>query len=284
MEFEALPDLPQVKALKRIVSRLWSKDEVQAVWIGGSFGQGNADLYSDVDLRVAVLSAHVDDWTDLDLPVLFEGRCIAHTRSPSTECGILHHLILENGDLYDLWVQNVQKISVDEPCRILGCRDPKLADVLRKSAGSAVPTHRPPPDAHKLRLEIVGFWMNSHKHRKVLHRGLDPLVIVGLQAERTLLIRLWALHAGDYGTDDRQPSIHTLSAQIRTLIEFKEHMLEIMGAPGRTRSELLRVIELHRDEVSRVARGLAKRYSFDYPAELERTVRAGWRDFLSSGS
>ncbi len=125
--------------------------------------------------------------------------------------------------------------------------------------------------------------MNSHKHRKVLHRGMDPLVIVGLQAERTLLLRLWALHGGDYGTDDRQPSIHTLSAQVRTLIESKEHMLEIMGAPGRTRSELLRVIELHRDEVSQVGRGLAKRYSFDYPAELERTVRAGWGDFLSSG-
>lgn len=283
MEFEALPDLPQVKVLKRMVSRLWSREEVQAVWIGGSFGQGNADLYSDVDLRVAVLSAHVDEWADLDLPVLFEGRCIAHTRSPSTGYGLLHHLILDTGDLYDLWVQDVQKISADEPCRILGCRDPKLADVLRESAGSAVPTHRPSPDALKLRLEIVGFWMNSHKHRKVLHRGLDPLVIVGLQTERTLLLRLWALNAGDYDTDDRQPTIHTLSAQVRTLIESKEHMLEIMGAPGRTRSELLRLIELHRDEVSRVGRELAEQYSYDYPEELERTVRACWRDFLSSG-
>ncbi len=283
MEFESLPDLPQVKVLKRIVSRLWSREEVQAVWIGGSFGQGNADLYSDVDLRVAVLSDHMDDWTDLDLPVLFEDRCVAHTRSPFTGCGILHHLILATGDLYDLWVQDVQKISVDEPCSILGCRDPKLADVLRESASSAVPARRTPPDAHKLRQEIVGFWMNSHKHRKVLHRGLDPLVIVGLQTERMLLIRLWALHAGDCDTDDQQPSIHTLSAQVRTLIESKEDMLEIMGAPGRTRSELLRLIELHRDEVSRLGRSLAKRYSYDYPAEVERTVRAGWRDFLSSG-
>lgn len=283
MEFEALPDLPQVEVLKRIVSRLWSRAEVQAVWIGGSFGQVNADLYSDVDLRIAVLSTHVDDWTDLDLPVLFEGRCVAHTRSTFTGCGILHHLILDTGDLYDLWVQDVQIISVDEPIRILGCRDPKLADVLRKSSGSSIPTHRPPPDAHRLRQEIVGFWMNSHKHRKVLHRGLDPLVIVGLQAERTLLLRLWSFHAGDYDTDDRQPSIHTLSAQVRSSIESREHMLEIMGAPGRTRSELLRLIELHRDEISRVGRDLAKRYPFDYPAELERTVRAVWRDFLSSG-
>lgn len=283
MEFEALPNLPQVKVLKRMVSRLWSREEVQAVWIGGSFGQGNADLYSDVDLRLAVLSAHVDEWADLDLPVLFEGRCIAHTRSPSTECGILYHLILDTGDLYDLWVQDVQKISADEPCRILGCRDPKLAEVLRESAGSAVPTHRPPPDALKLRLEIVGFWMNSHKHRKVLHRGLDPLVIVGLQAERTLLLRLWALHAGEYDTNNRSPSIHTLSAQVRTLIKSKDHVLKIMGTPGRTRSELLQLIELHRDEVSRVGRELAEQYSYDYPEELETTVRSCWRDFLSSG-
>lgn len=282
MDFEALPDLPQIKTLKRISSRLWSKEEVQAVWIGGSFGQGNADLYSDVDLRVAVLSTHLDDWADLDLPVLFGGRCIAHKRASFTECGILHHLILDTGDLYDLWVQDVQKVSVDGPCRILECRDPKLADFLLESAGSAVPAHRPHPDADKLRLEIVDFWMNSHKHRKVLHRGLDPLVIVGLQAERALLLRLWALQAGGHESGYRQPSIHTLSAQVRTLSESKEHMLKIMGAPGRTRSELLRLIELHRDEVSRAGRELAKRYSYAYPAELERTVRACWRDFLCS--
>jgi len=131
-------------------------------------------------------------------------------------------------------------------------------------------------------MEIVDFWMNSHKHRKVLHRSLDPLVIVGLQAERALLLRLWAIQADDYGPGDRQPSIHTLSDQVRSLIESKKHTLKILGAPGRTRSELLSLIELHRDEVSRAGRDLAKRYSYEYPAELERMVRACWRDFLSS--
>ncbi|MDE2729563.1 MAG: hypothetical protein OXI19_16175 [Gemmatimonadota bacterium] len=282
MDFEALPDLPQVKILMRIVSRLWSKEEVMAVWIGGSFGQGNADQYSDVDLRVAVHSAHVEDWTDLDLPVLFEGRCVEHKRASFTESGILHHLILDTGDLYDLWVQDIQMVSVDEPRKVLGCRDPRLLDVLRESAGSAVPAQGPSPDADKLRMEIVDFWMNSHKHRKVLHRGLDPLVIVGLQEERALMLRLWALQADDYEPVDRKPSIHALSDQVRSLIESKTHMLKIMGAPGRTRSELLSLIELHRDEVSRTGRDLAKRYSYAYPAELERTVRACWRDFLSS--
>lgn len=282
MDFEALPDLPQIKILMRIVSRLWSKEEVRAVWIGGSFGRGNADQYSDVDLRVAVHSAHVEDWTDLDLPVLFEGRCIEHKRTSLTECGILHHLILDTGDLYDLWVQDIQKVSADEPCKVLGCRDPRLADVLWKSAGSANPAQRPPPDSDKLRLEIVDFWINSHKHRKVLHRGLDPLVIVGLQAERALLLRLWAIQADDCEPGDRQPSIHTLSDQVRTLGESKTHMLKILGAPGRTRSELSSLIELHREEVSRAGRDLAKRYSYEYPTELERTVRACWRDFLAS--
>ncbi|MDE2847109.1 MAG: hypothetical protein OXO51_10410 [Gemmatimonadota bacterium] len=282
MDFEALQDLPQIKILMRIVSRLWSKEEVKAVWIGGSFGQGNADLYSDVDLRIAVLSAHVEDWKDLDLQVLFEGRCIAHKLVFFAECGFIHHLILDTGDQYDLWVQDVQMVSVNEPRKVLGCRDPKLADVLRKSAGSVIPAQRPSPDADKLRMEIVDFWMNSHKHRKVLHRGLDPLVIVGFQAERALLLRLWALQADDYEPGDRQPSIHTLSDQVRSLIESKKHMLTIMGAPGRTRSELLSLIELHREEVSRTGRDFAKRYSYVYPAELERTVRACWRDFLSS--
>lgn len=283
MDFEALQDLPQIKILMRIVSRLWSKEEVKAVWIGGSFARGNADQYSDVDLRVAVLSAHVEAWTDLELPVLFEGRCIEHNRASLTEYGILHHLMLDTGDLYDLWVQDVRKVSVDEPRMILGCRDPRLADVLRKSAaGSAVPAQQPSPDADKLRMEIVDFWMNSHKHRKVLHRGLDPLVILGLQAERALLLRLWALQADDYEPGDRQPSIYTLSDQVRSLIESKKHLLTIMGAPGRTRSELLSLIELQRDEVSRAGRDLAKRYSYEYPAELERAVRACWSDFLSS--
>ncbi len=51
--------------------------------------------------------------------------------------------------------------------------------------------------------------------------------------------------------------------------------------PGRTRLELMESIELHRDEISRVGRTLAVQLSFEYPENVEATVRDYWDDFKS---
>ena len=283
LSFTSLPDLPQIDTLKQVASNIWHNDDVQALWVGGSLAHGRADLYSDIDLRVAVSSEKLKDWQRLDIKTLFAGRCVAHKHQPFGEGGFLHHLLLTTGDLYDLWIQNAEGISTDESCLVLGCRDPQLTPILEASTSSSVAPQETSPDPKIIQQAIVDFWINSHKHCKVLHRGLDTLVLTGIHAERSLLMRLWAVVASGIDAGAQRPSIHSLTAQTRIIMTSKgAKALEILGTPVRTRSELFRMIERLRDEVSVVGHQLAEQLSFTYPADLESTVRDQWRHFLLS--
>ena len=290
LDFSFLPDLPQVETLKRVAPEIWSNEEVRALWIEGSFGQGAADRYSDVDLRLAVPAARFRKWESPDFTALFQGLCIAHQRLFPQEEAILHHVLLETGEMYDLGIQRIDRLALHGTSRLLGCRDPALAGCFTEPASvsaavSVADSSGSPgsdPDPGTVAQLIVDFWINSNKHRKVLHRGLDPMVVVGLQAERAILIRLWAIHASGRDTGTETPTIHTLTPQVRSIGKTGRNALEVLGAPVRNRGELKALIERHRDEVARVGRALAERYAFAYPEGVEETVRAGWDEFLST--
>lgn len=282
LDLSFLPDLPQVETLKRVAPGIWSNEEVRALWIEGSFGQGNADRYSDVDLRLAVPAAQFRKWETPDFTVLFKGLCVAHQRLFPQEAAILHHVLLETGEMYDLGIQRIDRLALHESCRLLGCRDPVLAGNFTESAAVTSGSLDTEPDPGTVGQLIIDFWLNSNKHRKVLYRGLDPMVVVGLQTERAILIRLWAIHASGLDTGAARPTIHTLTPQVRSIGKTGRNALEVLGAPVRDRGELKALIERHRDEVARVGRALAKRYAFDYPEAVEATVRAGWDEFLTT--
>lgn len=286
LDFSFLPDLPQIETLKQVAPAIWSKEDVRVLWIEGSVGQGTADRYSDVDLRLAVPAARFRKWESPDFPALFKGLCIAHQQLFPQEEAILHHVLLETGDMYDLGIQRVDRLALHGTSRLLGCRDPALADSFTEPAAvsAAVSSEliRSDPDPDSVRRVIVDFWINSNKHRKVLYRGLDPMVVVGLQTERAILIRLWAIHASGRDLGAAKPTIHTLTPQIRSIVETGSNALEVLGAPVRTRGEQSALIERHRDEVARVGRALSEQYAFGYPEVVEETVRAGWDEFLST--
>ena len=286
LDFTFLPDLPQVETLKRVAPEIWSNEEVRALWLEGSFGLGSADRYSDVDLRLAVPAARFRKWESPDFTALFKGLCIAHQRLFPQEEAILHHVMLKTGEMYDLGIQRLDRLAIHASSRLLGCREPPLTGYFKDPAAvsSAVSTGslHSNPDPGSIRQVILDFWLNSNKHRKVLNRGLDPMVVVGLQTERAILIRLWAIQASGLDTSTAKPTIHTLTPQIRSIDETGINALEVLGAPVRTRGELKALIERHRDEVARVGRALAERYDFCYPDVAEETVRAGWNAFLST--
>ena len=282
LDFTFLPDLPQVETLKKVAHVIWRNEEVRALWIEGSFGQGTADRYSDVDLRLAVPASRFRQWETPDLTALFKGRCVAHQRLFPEEEAILHHVLLETGEMYDLGIQQIDRVVIHESCRVLGCRDPALSGNFKAPAAVSSGSLRTDPDPDSIRQVIVDFWLNSNKHRKVLYRGLDPMVVVGLQTERAILIRLWAIHASGLDSGTVKPNIHTLTPQVRSIGKTARNALEVLGAPVRTRGELRALIERHRDEVARVGRALAAQYAFSYPEVVEETVRAGWDEFLST--
>ncbi len=282
LNFTFLPDLPQVETLKQVAQEIWSNEDVRALWIEGSFGQGTADRYSDVDFRLAVPAARFRKWETPDFPALFKGLCIAQQRLFPQEEAILHHILLETGEMYDLGIQRIDRIALHGTSRLLGCRDSALAGDFKESAVVSSGSLRTDPDPGTVRQVIVDFWLYSNKHSKVMYRGLDPMVVVGLQTERAILIRLWAIHASGLDTGTARPTIHTLTPQVRSIGRTGRNALEVLGAPAQTRGELRALIERHRDEVARVGRALAVRYAFCYPDAVEETVRAGWDEFLST--
>jgi predicted nucleotidyltransferase len=67
MESESARSLIELEARRndivtRIVSRLEQDERVIATWLTGSFGRGEDDAWSDLDLHVAVEDAHLDEW------------------------------------------------------------------------------------------------------------------------------------------------------------------------------------------------------------------------------
>ena len=67
----------------------WSLDEVVHVWVGGSLASGSADIYSDVDLRVAVIAERLSARKEPDLAAIFDGSPAAGGTTRDFGDGIL---------------------------------------------------------------------------------------------------------------------------------------------------------------------------------------------------
>jgi len=260
---------------------IWGHEDVVALWVGGSLATGRADAYSDVDLRVAVGPARVSAWRDPDFAAILSVPCVGSYFRAFGDAAFLHHLLLANGDIYDFFVQTTERELFGEPVVVLGCRDDDFAARLDQTP-KTVDHEVPLADAPTIRQQIVDFWVNSHKHRKVLHRGLDLLLLTGLHNDRSALTRLWHVLATGRDSGNRAPTIHGLTAIGRAVDQLMgPDGLRIVGGATANREDIYSAVERIRDEVSRVGRQLAERLEFDYPTALEETVRSGWSDFRS---
>jgi 8-oxo-dGTP diphosphatase len=279
LAFSVLPPLPQTASLKRVSAVLWADEDVIALWLGGSFARGEADEYSDIDLRVAVRPEAEERWRRPDMELLFGGELSGYTPFPLGG-GQLHHLALTSGDIYDLWVQTTEEAPFEDAALVLGCRDEAFGQ--RLSATEPAPTTEPvPADPAAVRQLVSSFWINSLKHRKVLNRGLDLVAQTGIGMERALLQRLWFIAATGRDGASSRPTIHTLTELDRVVMGAQgTHGLSLTGGPLTSRREIMQAIEANRDEVAALGRRLAVDLGFDYPEALERTVRETWRQYL----
>ncbi|HEY7781621.1 MAG TPA: nucleotidyltransferase domain-containing protein [Ktedonobacterales bacterium] len=280
LDLAALPDLPQTATISRLAPRLWADPRVAAIWIGGSLARGAGDEYSDVDLRVAVAPDDLPAWGEPDLDTLFSGAVLGRHVLRFGADAILHHLVLANGDIFDFLAQTTTRTPTTEPLLILGCRDADFAHAL--AAADREPHADPTPATPEaVRQRIVDFWITSHKHRKVLHRGLDLMIPAGLNGERMLIMELWYLRAtGELPSPHQHQTIHSLTAFVRAVdTAGGTEALALVGAPLRTRAEMDAAITHHRAVVAELGRQLATRYGFAYPAALEEMVAREWCAF-----
>lgn len=279
--FDRLPPLPQSATIREISTRLWHNRQICALWLGGSLARGNADPYSDVDYRIAVAPWHLSDWQTPEFAALFVSAGVVARQSLAfDQDSLFHHLVLANGEIFDVLVQSTTREPTPEERLILGCRDEQFARILGNQSAEQ-PRTQAAQAADILEL-LSTFWISTHKHRKVLQRNLDLMVQLALALEHSLLLRLWYIEVSGQDCGDlRLQTIHSLSPVIRSLQQAAgERVLTLTGAPMRQRQEIYRTIEGNRELAVSLGRRLATTYAFPYPAALEATVRQSWQHFL----
>lgn len=280
LALDTLPELPLTAPLREVAPRLWVRDEVRAIWVGGSLATGKADAYSDVDLFIAVPPDAMAFWREPDLHALFGQRYIASQFSFFGNDFYVHHIFLDSGDIYDLHIQSTESDFRREARLILASRDAALAEAL--SVPSEVSTLPPLTASRELVQTLVeSYWYNTHKHRKALHRKLELMVASSLYIFHAMYLRLVYIDVtGNDSGDLRRQTIHSMSPIMRTLsVHDGAALLAVVGAPTRTREEIIIAIDLLNDAVANVGQRLAARFEFDYPATLESLVRRSWSQF-----
>lgn len=283
LQLAILPALPQRATIVEICTRLWQNKDVVALWLGGSLAREAGDVFSDTDFRVAVAPQDMLTWKTPRFEEIFVASPVVGQQFLAFgEQAFLHHLVLANGEIIDFFVQSTEQKLTPEPRLILGCRDEDFAQLLADEQPSGRVEIQIEVEATDVQRLLTTFWINTHKHRKVLHRNLDLMINLGLDVEKGLLLRLWYIEISEKDCGDlRQQTIHTLTSIIRTLEQaVGGEARAVIGAPMRERAEIYRAIEGNRDVVSRIGRHLAQKYDFAYPTDLEAIVLQGWQEFL----
>jgi predicted nucleotidyltransferase len=272
---ERVPNLPQKKLLIDVAQALWQDRSIVAVWLGGSLARGQGDRNSDVDLRVAL---RPENYTraPAGAKLLFE-MAVVQQRLEFAEDSTLHHMLLRNGQIYDLFVQLTSRPPTSEYRLVLACRDAGFRNILSHGAD-------PPATAFKtatplaVRQIIEGYWLGLLKHRKVIERDLGIVAWTGEHRLRCSLLQLYHILAtGNDCGDPMRLTIHSMSPAVRSIqAQIGPSALAVLGKPAGTVEELVDSAMQVAREVARVGRTLSTQLNFDYPHEAERVVAASW--------
>ncbi|MEM7113560.1 MAG: hypothetical protein AAF614_14070 [Chloroflexota bacterium] len=286
LDFSSLPDLPQCLFLQTVAANLWAREDVVALWIGGSLGRGEGDAYSDVDLRVAVLPEAIEQWRKLDPSPFFAHQDVMQWLLTFDSETFLHHTLLQSGELYDLLVQSTAKTPHAEPILVLGCRDATFGAILAERVlgkeGGETAVYDHPVDPDELQRYLKMFWVNAHKGQKVIARELHITTWLGVnQILRPALVRLtYILATGRDCGDLRRVTIHSLTPIVRHVQGYAGgDVVRLLGGPLRSLDEIMQANDELHTAVSQAGRQVAKRFGFDYPDEVEAVVLSSWAKF-----
>jgi len=279
LDISLVPDLPQKHFLVRLLTDLWQDPAVVCLCLTGSLARGAGDIYSDIDLGAAVQPVAFDPEQLPSSAQLLRDNAVMHHRTRVGEHATLHHLLLAHGELYDFMVLTTEHSMREQVRVVLACRDEAFG--ARLSRGKDLSIQFQPADGEIIRKSIITFWMAQLRQQKMLYRDLGLVAWTGEQLMRQELIRLWyVLATGRDCGPVREMTTHTLSPIVHTIRESQgDNAMALIGQPLRTRQEILEATAQLRDEVARVGGQLAVQLGFDYPADVEGVVLAGWQQF-----
>lgn len=266
---------PHAGLIRGLAERCYADSGVQAIWVGGSLSAGTGDAYSDVDFRIAVEPERLQRWVSPDWDRYLPVPSCGGTFLRFGDHALLHHLILADGTIVDLYVQDTSISSPEPHIVVIACRNEDFAAALAGFSSAPAPIIRA-IEAEAARQLFIDYWITTHKQMKALGRRHDHAHFVGLYFERVALLRAW--HMDVVGKDiDARTTIHVLGAMHEGLGgRLTPHQQELLGSPSRTPEETIEAIEAIRAEMSRLGRSLADIHGFRYPHELEDVVLRTW--------
>ena len=246
----------QQEYLHKLQSALEVNPAIKAAWRSGSFGRGNADRFSDIDLNLWLDAADVDDfrkttqaWLETMRPlVLF--RWMFNDR--------MANALTADGLRLDLWLHTDAAPALD-PTRVQVLFDRE--HMLQMRADNAM------PDAAALRSRLLEqireFWRCIALTPAVIGRDERIVALMGLTIEVNILTEVIITGYGiprDSGVKRLNPF---LPEKLRLEIE------EALAFDGLTNSSLVQAHLALARTMQEEGRQLATRHGFDYPVALE---------------
>ncbi len=249
----------QEQYIAALKTKLATDERIKAAWLEGSFGRGNADRYSDLDIHVllaeAVLpnfKAQVEAWLTEIRPLvlfnlLFDGKMV--------------NALTQDGLRLDMWLHDGETMALD----------PAKALVLQTTPGSltfdkAVPPQDPIAIAHGLERMTKEFWRCISLTPAVIGRAELIIGVMGLGIEINLLTELLLTGHGIVRDTGVKNLNRFLPDDVRQTIEAA------LSLDGLSQTSLVQAHLGLARIVQTQGRTIAEKHQFAYPAALEAAV------------
>lgn len=242
-------------------------ERIRAAWLEGSFGRGNADRYSDVDLHLLLAPESEEDF-----------RASARSWLEALRPLALYKLLFDNRMInamdfdalrYDIWMHSGLWAQVDR----------EKIRVLKEEPGSLLPKETPPTEAGsqagRLAEMIAEFWRCVGLLPVVIGRRELLVGFTGINVEQQLVIDILCNGYGIVRESGVKKLNPFLPDDLRTQLEAALQMDGLTSESIATANlRLAALVHLHGPM-------LAHRHNVTYPQALEASVLAYVRQTLA---
>jgi hypothetical protein len=250
----------QTQFLHKLQHALEASPAIKAAWLSGSFGRGNADRYSDIDLNLWLDATELESfrhntqaWLEALSPLVLFRWMFDNRMANALTCGGLR---------IDLWLHIDPPLLDGSRVQMLLQRDNTL------SFDAKVTTPDPAATAARLLEQIKEFWRCIAMLPTVIGRDERIVALVGLTVEVNLLTDVilsgYAI-VRDSGVKRLNPF---LPEDLRLEIE------EALAFDGLTNSSLAQAHLTLARIMQEEGRQIAIHHGFDYPVEVETAALA----------
>jgi hypothetical protein len=245
--------------LTALTPKLQAEESIRAAWLEGSFGRGQADRYSDLDIHLLLtpeggerFRAGAEAWLNEIRPLvlyklMFDGRMI--------------NALTVDGLRLDIWMYNDERKAIDPAkSRVLFAQPDAL------SFDATTPAHDPAAVAARLEGLIQEFWRCISLLPAGVGRRELIIGVFGLGVEINLITEI--LMTGNGITRDR--GVKHLNAYLPG--DSRQQLEAALNMNGLTPAEMAKAHLALAAIVQKEGPIIAQRLGFAYPAALESAV------------